>query len=86
MIGFSVLILIKAIKSKPGFAIKKLICGVTGYILWPVLLLTFSELFFDTPLWVVKLYVTDLFIISVTIVIISFSAGVIRCVKLFRCC
>ena len=86
MIGFSVLILIKAIKSKPGFAIKKLICGVTGYILWPVLLLTFSELFFDTPLWVVKLYVTDLFIIIVTIAIISFSAGVIRCVKLFRCC
>ena len=84
LFGLSILILYKAIKSKPGFTVKKIICGITGYILWPLLLLSATKLFANTPLWVVKLFVTDLYIIIVTSAICSFCAGVIRCVKLIN--
>lgn len=84
LLGLSILILYKAIKSKPGFTVKKIICGVIGYILWPFLLLTGLKLFANTPLWVVRLFVTDLYIIIVTSAICSFGAGVIRCVKLIN--
>ena len=84
ILGFSIFILYKAIKSKPGFSVKKIICGITGYILWPFLLLTGLKLFANTPLWVVRLFVTDLYIIIVTSAICSFGAGVIRCVRLIN--
>lgn len=84
ILGFSIFILYKAIKSKPGFSVKKIICGITGYILWPLLLLSATKLFADTPLWVVRLFVTDLYIIIVASAICSFGAGVIRCVKLIN--
>lgn len=84
LLGLSILILYKAIKSKPGFTVKKIICGITGYILWPLLLLSATKLFANTPLWVVRLFVTDLYIIIVTSAICSFGAGIIRCVKLIR--
>ena len=63
---------------------KKVICGIIGYIIWPLLLLTFTKIFFDTPLWVVRLFVTDLYIINVISIIIAFSAGIIRFVKIMR--
>lgn len=84
LLGLSIFILYKAIKSKPGFSVKKIICGITGYILWPLLLLSATKLFANTPLWVVRLFVTDLYIIIVTSAICSFGAGVIRCVKLIN--
>lgn len=84
ILGLSILILYKAIKSKLGFTVKKIICGITGYILWPLLLLSATKLFANTPLWVVRLFVTDLYIIIVTSAICSFGAGIIRCVKLIR--
>ena len=84
ILGLSIFILYKAIKSKPGFTVKKIICGITGYILWPLLLLTGIKLFANTPLWVVRLFVTDLYIIIVTSIICSFGAGIIRCVKVMR--
>ena len=84
IIGFTIIILRKAIKSTKGFSIKKVICGIIGYIIWPLLLLTFTKIFFDTPLWVVRLFVTDLYIINVISIIIAFSAGIIRFVKIMR--
>ena len=84
IIGFTIIILRKAIKSTKGFSIKKVICGIIGYIIWPLLLLTFTKIFFDTPLWIVRLFVTDLYIINVISIIIAFSAGIIRFVKIMR--
>ena len=84
LLGLSILILYKAIKSKPFFSVKKIICGITGYILWPFLLLTGLKLFANTPLWCVRLFVTDLYIIIVASAICSFGAGVTRCVKLIN--
>lgn len=84
IIGFTIIILRKAIKPTKGFSIKKVICGIIGYIIWPLLLLTFTKIFFDTPLWVVRLFVTDLYIINVISIIIAFSAGIIRFVKIMR--
>ena len=78
LIGLSVFILYRSIKSKAGFTVKKLICGITGYILWPLLLLTFTKLFIATPLWVVRLFVTDLYIIIFAAAVIAFAAGLIR--------
>lgn len=84
ILGFSIFILYKAIKSKPGFSVKKIICGIIGYILWPLLLLSATKLFADTPLWVVRLFVTDLYIIIVASAICSFGAVIIRCVRLIN--
>lgn len=89
IIALSVFILIRAIKPKHAEAGKKrckiirALLSIAGYILWPILLLSFSRLCASTPLWVVRLYVTDLYIILITGTVLSIAGGVIRCVTYF---
>ena len=52
-----------------------------GYVLWPLVLLLFTKLCFDTPLWVVRSYVPDLFFVIVACIILSFSGGAVSLVK-----
>ncbi len=81
----SVLGFVLAIRSKNGFnsnhKIRKIILGVIGFLFWPLLLLTFSKIFIDTPLWVIKSFVPDLFLTIVISVILSFAGGIIMIIK-----
>ena len=47
-------------------------------------MLSFTKLFVDTPLWVVKLFVPDLYIIIWVSVILAVSGGIIKCVRIIR--
>ena len=57
---------------------RKVILLIFAYVIFPALLLSFTRLFFATPLWVVKSYVPDLFcviVISTTLIVLG---GIIR--------
>lgn len=79
LIGLSVFVLIMAIKARLNLVFK-----IVGCVLWPVLLLSFLPLFLSTPLWVVRLYVPDLFLVIITSAAIAFAGGVITCVRFLR--
>ena len=71
-----------------GFKVKKarnkiiaIVKFITAYILWPLLLLTFSLIFISTPLWVIKLYVPDLFLVIIISSVLAFCGGIIKLVK-----
>ena len=55
---------------------------IAGGVVWPVLLLSFTQLFISTPLWVVRLFVTDLYIVLITGAAIAFAGGVIYFLKM----
>ena len=87
ILSVSVFILFRAVKSKSRGTEKrvlKIICRITGYIIWPLLLLCFIPLFFKTPLWVVRLFVPDLFMVVVSGAVISFAAGIINGIRFIK--
>ena len=73
IIGLSVFILIMALKAK-----MKLVFSILGCLVWPALLLSFAPLFASTPLWVVRLYVPDLYFILFAGAVIAFTGGIVR--------
>ena len=71
-----------------GFKVKKarnkiiaIVKFIAAYVLWPLLLLTFSLIFISTPLWVIKLYVPDLFLVIIISSVLAFCGGIIKLVK-----
>lgn len=77
IIALSLLVLIMAIKSKLN-----MLLTIAGGVVWPVLLLSFTQLFISTPLWVVRLFVTDLYIVLITGAVLAFAGGVIYFLKM----
>ena len=82
--AFSLFILIKAIKTKdetkPAGAakVKAVIFNAAAYILWPLLLLSFTKLFVDTPLWVVRQFVPDLYFVILISAAMALTGGIIK--------
>lgn len=65
--------------------IKNIIFTASGYIIWPALLIAGTKAFYDTPLWVVKSYVPDLYLTLITGFTISVAAGIIQLKKFIFC-
>ncbi|MBQ2529785.1 MAG: hypothetical protein II547_05990, partial [Treponema sp.] len=61
----------------------KIILGILGYLVFPLFLLTFTKILLDTPLWVVRLFVPDLYIVLLVSASLAFIGGI---VKVFRIC
>ena len=83
MLSLSVLTFIAALTKKKvrGRIVKTICLNILSYILWPTLLLTFTRVFFSTPLWVVKSYVPDLFFVIVLSVVITLTGGIIKVIR-----
>ena len=75
IIGLSVFFLIKVRKS-----VLCLVC----FIGWPLLLLTFTRLFLNTPLWVVRLFVPDLWGVIIAGALVSFSGVLVKVIQIIR--
>lgn len=69
-----------AIAGRAGRLVRLLL----GYAVWPFLLLTFTRLLFDTPLWVVKSFVPDLYGIIIAGSSLSLAAAAIRIATCLR--
>lgn len=82
--ALSLFILIKAIKTKDGTKpagtakVKAVIFNAAAYILWPLLLLSFTKLFVDTPLWVVRQFVPDLYFVILLSAAMALTGGIIK--------
>ena len=76
MILLSLFLLVRAFARK-----RKPVLMLLGYAVWPVFLLVFTKLLFDTPLWVVKYFVPDLFWVIVVCVTLSLAGGAVWLVK-----
>ena len=83
----SLFILIKAIRIKkddaPKNKAKSIILSIFRYIVFPLFLVTFTKIFFDTPLWVVKSYVPDFYSVIIASFILAVIGGIVKCIKLF---
>ena len=85
----SLFILIRAFKSRRVESqgkkrrVVKIILGILGYLVFPLFLLTFTKILLDTPLWVVRLFVPDLYIVLLVSASLAFIGGI---VKVFRIC
>ena len=85
VIMFSVFLLIKAFRGnrkkygKGG--VRKIILAVLGYVVWPLLILFCTQIFFETPLWVVKSYVPDLYLTILTGSALSIFGGAVKIAK-----
>ena len=85
--ALSLLILIKAIKAKDGIKpagaakAKAVIFNAAAYILWPLFLLTAIKIFFDTPLWVVRQFVPDLYFVILISAAFAFTGGIFRIIN-----
>lgn len=70
-------------KEKKGYIkIKNIIFMTFGYVIWPILLICGTKIFFATPLWVVKSYVPDLYMIIITAFFINLAAAIIQSIQL----
>ena len=82
--ALSLFFLIKAIKNKDGIKpagaakVKAVIFNAAAYILWPLLLLSFTKLFVDTPLWVVRQFVPDLYFVILISAAMALTGGIIK--------
>ena len=82
--ALSLFILIKAIKSKDGIKavgaakVKAVIFNVAAYVLWPLFLLTAIKIFVDTPLWVVRQFVPDLYFVILLSAAMALTGGIIK--------
>ncbi len=56
---------------------RKPVLMLLGHAVWPLFLLVFTKLFFDTPLWVVRSFVPDFFWVIVVCVILSLAGGAV---------
>ena len=81
--GLSIFFLIVAIKNHKN-SIAARIKGILMYVVWPMLLLSFTQLFVSTPLWVVRLFVPDLYMVLLIAAVISLAGGVITWVKIIK--
>ena len=75
LIGLSVFFLIK---------VRKPVLCLVCFIGWPLLLLTFTRLFLNTPLWVVRLFVPDLWGIIIAGALVSFSGVLVKVIQIIR--
>ena len=75
----SVFILIKSLHPKQCGRTKKIIMHILAWCIWPLFLFTIVPLAFKTPLWVVKSYVPDLFIVLVCGIVLSLAGAVVAC-------
>ena len=85
VIMFSVFLLIKAFRGNrknygKGGA-RKIILALLGYVIWPLLILFCTQIFFGTPLWVVKSYVPDLYLTILAGSVLSIFGGVVKTAK-----
>lgn len=84
IICLSLIIFIRAVKSRHAVSrgkkrrVVKIILGILAYVLFPLFLLTFTKVLLDTPLWVVRLFVPDLYIVLLVSACLSFVAGIIK--------
>ena len=84
IICLSLTIFIRAVKSRHAVSqgkkrrVVKIILGILAYVLFPLFLLTFTKILLDTPLWVVRLFVPDLYIVLLVSACLSFVAGIIK--------
>lgn len=76
MIGLSVFFLIK---------VRKPVLSIICYLVWPLFLLTFTNLLFATPLWVVRLFVPDFYGVIIASALIAFAGGILRLVRIISC-
>ncbi len=81
IIAASLFVLIRVIKFKPG-----VLFVILGCVVWPVILLCATQLIASTPLWVVRLFVPDLYMVILTAALIALAGGVLRLVKMMRGC
>lgn len=73
MIGLSVFFLIKA---------RKIVLRIICFLIWPLFLLTFTRLLLNTPMWVVRLFVPDLYYVIIVSAVISLVAGFVLQIKI----
>ena len=73
MLGLSVFFLIK---------VRKIVLRIICFIIWPLFLLTFMRLLLNTPLWVVRLFVPDLYYVIIASAVIALIGGFVIQVKL----
>ena len=84
MFAVSLFILIKAIKTKDGIKpvgaakVKAVIFNVAAYVLWPLFLLTAIKIFVDTPLWVVRQFVPDLYFVILISAAMALTGGIFK--------
>jgi hypothetical protein len=76
MIGLSVFFVIK---------VRKPVLCIICYLVWPLFLLTFTNLLFATPLWVVRLFVPDFYGVIIASALIAFAGGILRLVRIISC-
>lgn len=87
ILALSVFILTRGLKARKveqqstAKKVLKISLSILGFIVWPVLLLTFTNLFIDTPLWVVKQFVPDLYGILIASSVLSVAGGVLKCIR-----
>ncbi len=86
MITLSVITLVAALRknAKPRKKAQSIALSIICYVLWPILLLSFTRQFFATPLWVVKSYVPDLFFVIMISVAISLAGGITKLIRRIR--
>ena len=60
---------------------RKIIPALLGYVVWPLLILFCTQIFFGTPLWVVKSYVPDLYLTILAGSVLSIFGGVVKIAK-----
>ena len=75
MLGLSVFFLIK---------VRKPLLCIICYLVWPLLLLTFTNFLFATPLWVVRLFVPDFYCVIIAGAVIALAGGVLKLVKIIK--
>ncbi len=73
MLGLSVFFLIK---------VRKIVLRIICFIIWPIFLLTFTRLLLNTPMWVVGLFVPDLYYVIIASAVIALIGGFVIQVKL----
>ena len=76
MLGLSVFFVIK---------VRKPVLCIICYLVWPLFLLTFTNLLFATPLWVVRLFVPDFYGVIIASALIAFAGGILRLVRIISC-
>ena len=74
MLGLSIFFLIK---------VRKTVFRIICFLVWPLFLLTFTRLLLNTPMWVVRLFVPDLYYVIIVSAVIAFAGGLIRLFRKF---
>ena len=70
-------------EKKPAARVFGLVLKFLGYIVWPVFLMTFTKVLLNTPLWVVRSYVPDLYFIIILSALLAVAGGIINLFEYF---